>query len=53
MRSLFFGMEGVFSRPPLIQLLHSELTVCGVVVPAPPASPWRDDSSIRRLTPSR
>lgn len=53
MRILFFGMQGAFSRPPLAQLLHSEFEVCGVVVPAPGQSPWRDDRGLRRLTPPR
>ncbi|MCW5850813.1 MAG: hypothetical protein KIT87_12125 [Anaerolineae bacterium] len=53
MRILFFGMEGRFSRPPLIQLLQSEFTVCGVVVPVPPGSPWREAASIRHLMPPR
>ena len=53
MRSLFFGMEGVFSRPPLLQLLDSELTVCGVVVPAPAGRAGRGAPSIRRLASPR
>ncbi len=35
LRVVFFGMEGLFSRPPLAALLASEHEVCGVVVPRP------------------
>ena len=53
MRILFFGMEGVFSPAPLVHLLQSEFTVCGVVVPAPRNLLWPDAPSLRRLAPPR
>ncbi len=57
MRILFFGMEGVFSRAPLLALLAAGW-VSGVVVPRPMGvSPLRlsgdADSPIRQLPPPR
>ncbi|GAB4439436.1 MAG: formyltransferase family protein [Anaerolineae bacterium] len=48
MRVLFFGMDGRFSVPPLLQLLGSRAEVAAIVVPAPRGS---DESALPRLLP--
>lgn len=35
LRVLFFGMEGVFSRAPLLALIGSAFDICAIVVPRP------------------
>jgi|GEM_PF-249805 len=50
-RILFFGMEGVFSRAPLLELINAHHTVCAIIVPRPDQSqPAREP--IRLIPPS-
>lgn len=49
-RILFFGMEGVFSRAPLNELIHSSHPICAIIVPRPDQS-QRASEPIRLLAP--
>ena len=48
LRILYFGMDGAFSRVPLVTLLETGFAVCGVVVPRP-AGMTPAAAPIRRL----
>ncbi len=48
-RALFLGMMGSFSPPALLSLLHNEIDVCAVVLPARDQQPAH--SAIRLLEP--
>ena len=48
-RIIFFGMEGLFSRAPLLELLHAQIDVRAVIVPRPAQS--RAASTPIRLLP--
>lgn len=48
-RILFFGMEGVFSRAPLLELVNSHYEICALIVPRPEQSQPAQET-IRRLT---
>lgn len=37
-RILFFGMEGVFSRAPLLELINAHHHICAIIVPRPEQS---------------
>jgi methionyl-tRNA formyltransferase len=52
LRVLFFGMEGVFSRAPLLELIHSSHTVCAIIVPRPAKSQSASEP-IRLIAPPR
>jgi methionyl-tRNA formyltransferase len=49
---LFFGMEGVFSRTPLLELINAHHNICAMIVPRPKQSQPAHEP-IRRLVPPR
>ncbi|MBI3914000.1 MAG: hypothetical protein HY327_07420 [Chloroflexi bacterium] len=52
MRLLFFGMSGVFSRAPLVDLIIARFDICAIIVPRPAQSQPATDP-IRLLPRSR
>lgn len=51
MRIVFFGMEGVFSRAPLLHLVEAGIDLAAVVVPA--LGHWQGGIDLRPLAPPR
>ncbi len=52
LRVLFFGMEGIFSRAPLLELIKASFDVCAIVVPRPALSQPANEP-IRLISPPR